>query len=825
TLSLLVFDLDVHKAPDDFDPDRVTVPEDTLVVRSQNGGFHVYFTVHCERGQLQESDFQMTSAPGWDVDIRGSAVSMHVVAPTNIPGVNSPYEVVENSDIATVFDPADAAERIRLDGEPLLEYDAGSRVGSGVEIDRDADPPAEMPTCYHRGLQLRAAAPEDHPNTHKVNVLTALCGLAAGYDVETMVEHYCDEYAPGGACDREQTEYQLQHIARGVDRGEYSPPALSTLRDFGILDAEETCHCDIPYHGTPGANRVTAAEHILEQTATDGGAAAADPQPPDPPTLSLRERVIQQVIEPLQREDEPIDEDVARERLADLLCEEYHFLRPREDTRGWRDTLYVYSAEDGIYEPHGETFIQQEVERLMGAWSSNQRVREIVGKIERRSRVNTRLLKTPPERLVVSNGILDLTTGELDDHTPDEYHRTMVDVPYDPDAECPAIDEFFHDIVADDDVVTLYRLVAHALYKEYAAEKAAMLLGDGRNGKSVFLSLVESFLGQWNTSNKSLQELNEDEWAANNLVGKLANIHPDMSDQTVETMQMFKKLTGRDTVSANVKFEQPIQFENYATLLFACNRMPVLQDDSRGNWRRWLLIDFPNTFEPGAEDTVPKRELMDRLTADAELQGLLARCVEEVSAWDDGREWFPSAPDWQETRTRIRRAAEPVYDFAHACLTDSEGYETTQAVRRAYNAYATAEGLPSMSREEFGRKLLAQTDFTIEKKQKRVDGGRARVYEGVEFTSRGQQLAAEGAGGDGAEGEGQSSFGGPQGRVETIVGLCNQHDDEEDGVGHDVLVGLAMGQGMDRDAAERAIQKARNQGDIAGPEGGSYLPT
>lgn len=826
TLSTLIFDLDVHKAPEEFDPSRVTMPDDTLVVRSQNGGLHVYFKVHAQRGELAESDFQMSENLGWDIDIRGSSVAMHVVAPSEIPGNDSPYEVVNNDTVKTVTDPADAAERFRIDGQPLLEYNPQGRVGTGVEIDRDVQPPDEMPTCYHRGLQLRAAAPDDHPNTHKVNVLTALCGLAAGYDVETMLGHFCEEFAPGDDLDRDACEYHLKHIASSVDRGDYSPPAISTLRDFGILDEGETCTCDIDYHGSLGDSRITATEHVQQAHADGGTTAVAAGGDGEAPALSLRERVLRQVIQPLEEpadsDAETITEDVARERLADLLCDEYNFLYPREDTRGWRSVLYVYSDEDGIYEPHGESFVQQEVERLMAAWASNQRVKEIVGKIERRAGIQARRLETAPEKRVVANGILDVTTGEIEPHTPDQYHKTMIGVEYDAAAECPAIDEFLHDVVEDKDVGTLYRLIAHTLYGEYAAEKAAMLLGDGRNGKSVFLSLIEEFLGEWNVSNQSLQDLNEEDFSAYNLLGKLANVHPDMSDQTVQTMQMFKKLTGRDTVSADKKFEDHIQFENRATLLFACNRMPVLKDDTRGNWRRWLIIDFPNTFEPGAEGTVPKRELMERITTESELQGLLARCVEEIKAWDQGRDWYPNAPGWREARKRIRRAAEPMYDFAHACLDDAEDFEDTETVRKAYQAYAEQEGLPGMSREQFGKKLLSLTDYQIEKKQKRIDGRRQSVYQGITFTGRGLELANGDYSDDEDGQQDQSSFGGPQGRVSRIVRLADEHKPENGGVSEEMLIGLGVGEGMDRERAESAIQKARNQGDLMDSDNGLY---
>jgi len=250
-MALLIFDIDIHKAPAEFDADRVGVPTDTLVTRSQNGGFHVYFAINsCGRGELNESDFQIDADLGWGIDIRGSSVSMHVVAPGEIPGVNTPYEIVNDERIATVFEPAEAASRITLDGEPLLRFKPGE---AGVDYDFDVptEAPDELPKCYHHGLELRKAAPEDHDNTHKVNMLTAACGLAAGFDPESVAGHFCGEWSPYDGetdlSDRETTEYQVGPI----DRTGYNPPSEETLRDYGILDTGEHCDrdCPIDYHG------------------------------------------------------------------------------------------------------------------------------------------------------------------------------------------------------------------------------------------------------------------------------------------------------------------------------------------------------------------------------------------------------------------------------------------------------------------------------------------------------------------------------------------------------------------------------------------------
>jgi len=613
------------------------------------------------------------------------------------------------------------------------------------------------------------ANPDDHPNTHKVNVLTGLCGLAAGYSVEEVVDQFVNEYAPGPNADVGKTEYQVKHLAQNLDSGHYSPPAESTLRDYGILNDGEECDgdCPIAYHGADDGHQfdvlaeveddrddgaaaeaaaVAGPEAEAEQAAkTDGGAAAVDDS--GGTTASRFERFesdVRGAIAEVQDNDE-LTQRTARHRIASAFDRYYDFVYPEEEVRGWRTTLYVYNGEEGVYEPRGEAFVSKMLEKAAGDYVTNQVVNEIVGKLERMTVARGDQFRTDPNRLVVANGILDLHTGELDEWSPTEYHRTKLDVRWNPDAGDPdAIDEFLHDIVEPGDVDTLYRLIAHTLYKEYVTEKAAMLVGSGQNGKSVFLDVIEQFLGEYNVSHRSLQAF-EDKFAANQLEGKMANIHPDMGDESVKDMSTFKKLTGRDTMTADVKYESPIVFENYATLMFAANEMPVFGEDNHAIWRRWVYVNFPNTFDendPDAKDPEPKRKLMRRLTHEEEFEALLVRCQREIQRWYAGGEWYPDAMQPDEVREQMKKAAEPVYDFAMTCLREDDAEDAflpKDQVRQAYREYATEESLPKMSGEQFGERLVNLRDLSIEN-GRRSKGGVGYTYEGVEFTERGRQV-------------------------------------------------------------------------------------
>lgn len=626
-------------------------------------------------------------------------------------------------------------------------------------------------------------------------------------------ERLVDDIASRGSGDR-----TIGTVVYYAQEAGWSPSSSS--RDVEIPTAKELVARE--------SDEFDSAEDVPDDWfATDDG--DDDREPPAPDELeadvddSLERRY--SFAEDVARVLEDYNEDViekqrARQRIAELLVDHFDFVRPEESVDAWRDTLYVYADDLGIYEPRGETFIKQRLEAAAGEFCNNQVTNEIVQKVARMTFERGDQFNHSPERLVVENGVLDLHTGELDEHTPDEYHRTMIPVAWNPDVGEPdAIDEFLHEIVDDDDVPTLYRMIAHSLYKEYVTEKAAMLVGSGQNGKSVFLDFVEHFLGSHNVTHRALQAF-EDEFKANQLEGKLANIHPDMGDSDVKDMSTFKKLTGRDTFLADVKFEKPIEFENFATLMFAANEMPVFAEDNHAVWRRWIYIDFPYTFDPNdasAKEPEPKHQILDRLTDDRELEALLLRCQKEVQRWHEGEQWYPDAMEPREVRDKMKKAAEPVYAFATTCLEvgDEDDYVQKSIVRSAYRAFADEEGLPRIPENEFGQRLTALRDFPIEPTQRRDDGRRVHVYNGVRLSSRGRQVL----GLDEPDDEQQTAdeIASPKPKVlERLRELVDENDNEP--VPEEAVTWSTPGVNVDR--AEHALRELKESGDVLELDGG-----
>jgi putative DNA primase/helicase len=86
------------------------------------------------------------------------------------------------------------------------------------------------------------------------------------------------------------------------------------------------------------------------------------------------------------------------------------------------------------------------------------------------------------------------------------------------------------------------------------------------------------------------------------LYQKLANIDADLSGNIfIRNTGEMKKLTGIDEIAAEKKGKDPFKFRNYAKLIFSCNKLLDLSEESDAWFRRLIQINFTKQFL----DTLP----------------------------------------------------------------------------------------------------------------------------------------------------------------------------------------------------------------------------
>ncbi len=300
--------------------------------------------------------------------------------------------------------------------------------------------------------------------------------------------------------------------------------------------------------------------------------------------------------------------------LAQDIMEDHHFATHQEN-----EQLYTYK--NGIYRPEGEGLIKEEAQKRLNRYVKNHYVNETVEAVRRANYTPQEKFNNPEEGIVVKNGLLNLKNRELQPHSPEHIHITKIPWKYNPEAKCPEIKKFIKEIVNPEDVKLIQEMFGYCLLKDYPFAKTFMLLGSGANGKSTLLDLLEQFLGEENVATPSLQQLLNNRFARIELYGKLANIHADLSSKELENTGTFKMLSGKDTIRGEKKYQDAIQFKNHAKLIYSANELPRTTDLTDAFFRRWIVIEFPNQFNEGDEDTNPN--LPHCLINEENMSGLL----------------------------------------------------------------------------------------------------------------------------------------------------------------------------------------------------------
>jgi putative DNA primase/helicase len=126
-------------------------------------------------------------------------------------------------------------------------------------------------------------------------------------------------------------------------------------------------------------------------------------------------------------------------------------------------------------------------------------------------------------------------------------------------------------------------------------EKALILYGGGRNGKSVCFEIMTALLGPNNVSNYSLQSLtNESGYQRAKLNNKLLNYASEISPKMDSTI--FKQLVSGEPVEARLPHKDPFILEDYAKLVFNTNELPKDTEQTDAFFRRFLIIHFAVTI-------------------------------------------------------------------------------------------------------------------------------------------------------------------------------------------------------------------------------------
>jgi putative DNA primase/helicase len=311
-----------------------------------------------------------------------------------------------------------------------------------------------------------------------------------------------------------------------------------------------------------------------------------------------------------------------------------------------------------------------------------------------------------PDYLNFRNGTLDLRTGELKSHNPEDYITKLIDLDYNERATCPRWLQFLDEIMDHNEPLInfLQRAVGYTLTGDTGEQVFFTCYGKGANGKSVFLETVLNALGPdyaINTQAKTIL-VKDRQGGINNDVARLRGLRfvtvNEIPGRGKLDEAKVKEFTGGDTITARYLFQEEFSFKPEFKLWVRTNHKPIITGVDLGIWRRVRLLPFTVTIPPEAQDT----KLQDKLRE--EWPGILTWAVLGCLAWRD--EGLPMPDEVKAATAEYKHEQDTMQPFIEdRCNIDKTNHAKASELYTAYKAWAEINGERAMTNTAFGREL------------------------------------------------------------------------------------------------------------------------
>ena len=382
--------------------------------------------------------------------------------------------------------------------------------------------------------------------------------------------------------------------------------------------------------------------------------------------------------------------------------------------------LYIY--QDGIYECGDEYIESAMIEHIPNLNQSKRK--EVLSYlnlvVKKESSVSDANL------IAFKNGVLNIVTDEFTDFSPEYVITNKIPHNYNTNAKSELLDNVMHKLACGDPNVEklLYQSVGYCFYRRNELRKSFFLLGEKRNGKSTFLDMVGTLLGEENTANLDLCEIGS-QFKTAELSGKLANIGDDINDEWISNTAIFKKVVSGDVITAERKGKDPFKLRSFAKFFFSANSLPRLGrgKDSSAVLDRLVIIPFDAKFTKNDVDYDPfiKYKLRDEEV----MESLILKAVEGLKTVLIDQE-FVSCDKVADNLEEFEKSNNPILEFFEDLDYTDYVNEPIKTVYKRYSTFCLSNNLQAMSAIEFQRQMKKQYDVTI--KTVESNGKKVRVY-------------------------------------------------------------------------------------------------
>jgi len=307
--------------------------------------------------------------------------------------------------------------------------------------------------------------------------------------------------------------------------------------------------------------------------------------------------------------------------------------------------------------------------------------------------------------LNLRNGTLDLRTGQLRPHEREDYITKLIDIDYDPNAQCPTWLSFLNRIMNGNQnlISFLRRAIGYSLTGQVNERAVFVLYGKGANGKSVLTETARSLLDDYATVAPVSAIMKRQKNANTNDLAKLRSARFVAVNETDEGGRIdesaIKAMSGNEKVTARLLYSEYFDFMPEFKLWLTTNYKPTIRGTDEGIWDRLKLIPFDVRIPKEEQD----KHLLEKLQN--EFSGILNWAIQGCLDW---RLNGLGAPPEVEQATNDYRKEQDIFTLfiTQCCVLGESKWVSTASFRKEYEKFCVENGeQPYLAGNAFAEKL------------------------------------------------------------------------------------------------------------------------
>lgn len=336
-------------------------------------------------------------------------------------------------------------------------------------------------------------------------------------------------------------------------------------------------------------------------------------------------------------------------------------------------------------------------------------------------------LDNQPSLVNLQNGVLDMSVMALHTRNAKHLFTAQLGFSYDAKAKCPQWEKFIGEVlvnparITDDDMIAFVQeAFGYSLTASVEHEISFWLIGEGANGKSTMMKILDALLGSA-ALHLNLGMLDRDKYQLADLGGKRVVICTEAPDTTVSD-SILKAIISGDRMNVRSIYGKPFVVNPIAKVWWAMNNPPRVNDTSEGFWRKTKVIPFNRTFDYDERD----KKLVNTLKS--ELPGIFNWALKGLKRLEHNG-YFTECEQIEDATLAYRDESDlPLQFINECCKRDGRCATSSSDLYHRYREWCKDSGYKASSSNRMGREWRR-----LGLRAQRENG--KRIWTGVELLS------------------------------------------------------------------------------------------